>query len=59
MLTLYILTGLAFSLLVYARCTWTDLSARDRLETAIASVAARIGWPVVLGLMVWREFRGE
>lgn len=59
MLTLYILTGLAFALLVYARCTWTDMDARDRLETVIASVAALIGWPVVLGLMVWREWRGE
>lgn len=33
MLTLYILTGIAF--------------------------AACVGWPVVLGLMVWREWRGE
>lgn len=59
MLTLYILTGLAFAALVYARCTGTDMDARDRLETVIASVAACIGWPVVLGLMVWREFKGE
>lgn len=59
MLTLYTLTGLAFAALVYARCTWTDMDAQDRLETVIASVAACIGWPVVLGLMVWREFKGE
>lgn len=59
MLTLYILTGLAFSLLVFARYTWTDRSAQDRLETVIASVAALVGWPVVLGMMVWREWRGE
>lgn len=59
MLTLYILTGLAFGAMVYARCTWTDMDAQDRLETVIASVAAFVGWPVVLGLMVWREWKGE
>lgn len=59
MLTMYILTGLAFGLMVYARCAWTDMDAQDRLETVIASVAAFVGWPVVLGLMVWRELKGE
>lgn len=59
MLTLYTLTGLAFAALVYARCSWRDLTAQDKLETVIASVAAFVGWPVVLGLMVWREWRGE
>lgn len=43
MLTIYILTGLAFGALVYARCTWTDMDAQDRLETVIASVAACVG----------------
>lgn len=59
MLTMYILTGLAFAAMVYARCTWTDMDAQDRLETVIASAAALVVWPVVLGVMVWREFKGE
>ena len=55
MLTMYALTGIGFAALIYARCSKSDETPIDRIETAIAMVVAWAFWPVLLCGMVWKE----
>ena len=55
MLTLYVLTGIGFAALTWLRCRRDDETARDRLETYVASLVSGIVWPGVLVAMIVRE----